>query len=195
MARAALSLGLLSFLAFSPTLVSALQRGCYSDIGNLHIAMGSPFQSTGLCESHCQKSDYSVFGMRGEKCWCGDKLPLSSARVSNKECDTPCPGYPSDTCKFMLRPLLSTLRHTPSVHQKATEDGNQVRTHMANPNRWRRRRLDHRQQLSQLRTLKIAIIIVEAEILDLRDQQSPGHYEHQPHRRANRICLANQHPQ
>ncbi|KAK1144862.1 hypothetical protein N8T08_004875 [Aspergillus melleus] len=100
MSRKFLSLGLLSFLAFSPSLVSASrsQSECYSNIGDLKVHMGSTFQSLGMCQSHCGKQDFSVYGVKGDRCWCGDKLPPVSAKVSQKECNEPCPGFPSDTC-------------------------------------------------------------------------------------------------
>ncbi|PLB52447.1 hypothetical protein P170DRAFT_104738 [Aspergillus steynii IBT 23096] len=98
MSRKILSIGLLSFLAFSPSIVSALQHDCYSNIGDLKQVMTSTYQSTGMCETFCNRSDYSVYGLKGDRCWCGDKLPPLSAKVSTKECNTACPGYPSDKC-------------------------------------------------------------------------------------------------
>ncbi|KAI9041377.1 WSC domain-containing protein [Aspergillus affinis] len=98
MSRKIFGLGLFSFLALSPSLVSALQSECYSNIGDLKIHMGSTYQSWGMCQSHCEKYDYSVYGVKAKQCWCGDKLPPTSAKVPKKECNEACPGYPSDNC-------------------------------------------------------------------------------------------------
>ncbi|KAK3715598.1 Stress-activated PKC1-MPK1 kinase pathway sensor [Vermiconidia calcicola] len=31
-------------------------------------------------------------------CWCGDLFPAQSDQVSDSECDTPCNGYPDESC-------------------------------------------------------------------------------------------------
>ncbi|KAI1342362.1 hypothetical protein F5Y15DRAFT_372430 [Xylariaceae sp. FL0016] len=59
-------------------------------------ANSSIFQSDGLCTQFC--SDFAFAIVQDSNCWCSNYVPDSDDQVDTGECDTQCPGYPSDTC-------------------------------------------------------------------------------------------------
>ncbi|PSR81875.1 hypothetical protein BD289DRAFT_484165 [Coniella lustricola] len=58
----------------------------------------SIYQSEGLCYDECNDGGYALAVLQDQDCWCSNYVPASSERVSTDECDTACPGYPSDYC-------------------------------------------------------------------------------------------------
>lgn len=55
----------------------------------------SIYQSNGACNTQCS-ADYAFAVLQGQDCWCSNYIPASTVDVS--ECNTSCPGYPSDLC-------------------------------------------------------------------------------------------------
>ncbi|TGO19846.1 hypothetical protein BTUL_0002g00920 [Botrytis tulipae] len=58
-------------------------------------ANSSIYQSDGLCYDFCL-DEYAFAVVQGSECWCSNYVPGTTSSTSN--CDTPCPGYPDDTC-------------------------------------------------------------------------------------------------
>ncbi|EDN99729.1 hypothetical protein SS1G_02587 [Sclerotinia sclerotiorum 1980 UF-70] len=54
----------------------------------------SIYQSDGLCHDFC--TDYAFAIVQAEYCWCSNYAPGTT--TSTSDCDSPCPGYPPDTC-------------------------------------------------------------------------------------------------
>ncbi|KAI9640045.1 Cell wall integrity and stress response component 4 [Ciborinia camelliae] len=55
----------------------------------------SIYQSDGLCYNTCV-ADYAFAIVQGQYCWCSNYVPGTTTSIS--DCNTSCPGYPSDTC-------------------------------------------------------------------------------------------------
>ncbi|KAL4892896.1 hypothetical protein BDV59DRAFT_35445 [Aspergillus ambiguus] len=88
---------LLSLLAPSVSAVAA----CYSSPGQLVPSWQSAYQSRSLCQQFCSKINQTVSALHnGSHCFCGSpsQLPPNSAKRPLSECQTPCPGYATDTC-------------------------------------------------------------------------------------------------
>lgn len=93
-----ISLSILSFLTTASAYTTA---GCYSSAGQLTSAGTNQFQSEGYCQQICTKQNKPVFALHnGDECYCGDSLPPSTAKVSSTQCQTPCSGFPSETCTY-----------------------------------------------------------------------------------------------
>ncbi|TGO29512.1 hypothetical protein BPAE_0014g00630 [Botrytis paeoniae] len=58
-------------------------------------ANSSIYQSDGLCYDFCL-DEYAFAVVQGSECWCSNYVPGTTSSTS--DCDTPCPGYPDDTC-------------------------------------------------------------------------------------------------
>ncbi|KAF7896990.1 uncharacterized protein EAF01_009393 [Botrytis porri] len=58
-------------------------------------ANSSIYQSDGLCHDFCL-DEYAFAVVQGSECWCSNYVPGTTSSTSN--CNTPCPGYPDDTC-------------------------------------------------------------------------------------------------
>ncbi|KAF7956084.1 hypothetical protein EAE96_005005 [Botrytis aclada] len=58
-------------------------------------ANSSIYQSDGLCYDFCLDK-YAFAVVQGSDCWCSNYVPGTTS--SSSDCDTPCPGYPDDTC-------------------------------------------------------------------------------------------------
>lgn len=56
----------------------------------------SIYMSNGQCKDTCSGEGYAVAITQGQSCWCSNYVPLDTASSSN--CDTNCPGYPSEQC-------------------------------------------------------------------------------------------------
>lgn len=55
----------------------------------------SIYNSMGACQTQCQ--DNYAFGIvQGKNCWCGNYIPSQQGSVS--DCNSACPGFPSDLC-------------------------------------------------------------------------------------------------
>ncbi|MCJ1244590.1 hypothetical protein MMC30_001788 [Trapelia coarctata] len=73
--------------------------GCYSNSGSLGDQGEYTYQAVGWCQPWCVRQNKPVMGFsNGTNCWCGDKLPPASDKVSDSECDIPCSGYDKANC-------------------------------------------------------------------------------------------------
>ncbi|KAJ1333685.1 cell wall integrity and stress response component [Microdochium nivale] len=61
-------------------------------------ANSSIYQSDGLCRDFCSASKNAFAIVKDSNCWCSDYTPANSIQVDTNKCNTPCPGFPSDTC-------------------------------------------------------------------------------------------------
>src|SRR5205814_8328158 len=75
-------------------------QGCYSIDDTLVLNDTSIYQSKGRCSGQfCGPQDYPAFGLTaGGACLCGYSIP--GHQVTADKCNSPCPGYPNDTCTF-----------------------------------------------------------------------------------------------
>ncbi|KAJ5618990.1 Carbohydrate-binding WSC subgroup [Penicillium lagena] len=64
--------------------------------GSSFSAVLNNYQSNGACETTCKSYAFGV--LQGKKCWCSNVAPSSSSTSKTSNCDTSCPGYPSDSC-------------------------------------------------------------------------------------------------
>ncbi|CAI7625518.1 unnamed protein product [Penicillium glandicola] len=64
--------------------------------GSSFTAVSNTYQSNGACEVTC--ADYALGILQGKKCWCSNVAPSSGSQTDTDDCDTGCPGYPSDSC-------------------------------------------------------------------------------------------------
>ncbi|GES65322.1 WSC-domain-containing protein [Aspergillus terreus] len=91
-----------SLLLLLPLLApSAAATACYSSPGQLVPSLHAAFQSRSLCQHHCSKTNHSIAALHnGTACFCGSPadLPPDTAKRPLSDCQTPCPGYPTDTC-------------------------------------------------------------------------------------------------
>jgi cell wall integrity and stress response component len=74
--------------------------GCFSQ--SVPLIWHGPYiyQALGNCQMICDDLQNLVLGLgNGTDCWCGDYLPPENSKVSDDQCNTPCAGYPQDTCK------------------------------------------------------------------------------------------------
>ncbi|PYH48045.1 uncharacterized protein BP01DRAFT_389353 [Aspergillus saccharolyticus JOP 1030-1] len=90
-----------SLCALALLLVSgqALQWGsyaCMKSSGDMTKLGSSPYQTRGMCQSLCEKENGYFMALQDESCWCGSQPPSFGSMGGT--CNTPCPGYPTDTC-------------------------------------------------------------------------------------------------
>ncbi|KAI1633978.1 hypothetical protein F4809DRAFT_551277 [Biscogniauxia mediterranea] len=90
-AGAALFAGLAQ-AATSVTITYCASINTGSGSGNSSI-----YQSDGLCHDFCV-DDYAFAIVQDQDCWCSNYVPAESTQVDVDDCDTSCPGYPSDLC-------------------------------------------------------------------------------------------------
>ncbi|RDW64234.1 hypothetical protein BP5796_10736 [Coleophoma crateriformis] len=75
---------------------SALTTAYCSSLNTASTGKNSSlYQSNGLCHDFCIDS-YAFAVLQDEGCWCSNYAPASTVSTSN--CNTACPGYPSDMC-------------------------------------------------------------------------------------------------
>lgn len=76
--------------------------------------VSSNYMSNGLCQDNCNKSNYVFAVLQGKDCWCSNYAP--SDQEDTGKCNSPCPGYPSDTCGNVAQGLYAyfSLGGTPS---------------------------------------------------------------------------------
>lgn len=70
----------------------------YCSTDNTGVANGpyyNIYQSMGSCATQCQQT-YAFAVLQGKDCWCSDYIPGSV--TNNANCNSPCPGFPSDLC-------------------------------------------------------------------------------------------------
>ncbi|KAJ5708849.1 Carbohydrate-binding WSC subgroup [Penicillium malachiteum] len=75
---------------------STLAYCATENTGSSFSAVSDTYQSNGACEETC--ASYALGILQGKKCWCSNVAPAADTRKNTTECDTGCPGYPSDSC-------------------------------------------------------------------------------------------------
>ena len=82
------------------SLKTTIGYGCYSSPGNM-IDMGPyTFQTSGWCQALCVRQAKPFMALyNGLNCLCGDSAPSQSDKIDDDSCNTPCKGFPQDTCK------------------------------------------------------------------------------------------------
>lgn len=58
------------------------------------ISVSSIYMSNGKCYDTC--SGYAFAIVQDDNCWCSNYVPLNQVSLGN--CNSQCPGYPSDSC-------------------------------------------------------------------------------------------------
>ncbi|KAH8680995.1 hypothetical protein BX600DRAFT_428968 [Xylariales sp. PMI_506] len=95
-------------------------------------ANSSIYQSDGLCYDFCNDKSYALAVVQDDDCWCSNYVPDSSDQVSTSECDTQCPGYPSDLCGgdglFGYMALVASPSGTTGVGTTATSTQQETST-------------------------------------------------------------------
>ncbi|KAL2129187.1 hypothetical protein VTI74DRAFT_8104 [Chaetomium olivicolor] len=56
------------------------------------------WQSDGRCFGNCTDLKFALAIVQGKNCWCSNLIPNSADQKPLKDCEAPCPGYPSDYC-------------------------------------------------------------------------------------------------
>jgi len=88
--------------AAAPILLSRAltYKGCFSSNGGATLANDTDiYNSRGQCQKVCIKLEKSVLLVSNAmECWCGNKFPAASTKVDDSSCNTPCAGYPLETC-------------------------------------------------------------------------------------------------
>ncbi|KAI9927909.1 hypothetical protein ASPWEDRAFT_29301 [Aspergillus wentii DTO 134E9] len=93
------SLVLLSLSAASVSARSFRTSGCFDDAGSLKDQGTYTYQNYAYCVQTCQQGDFSIAALTdGDRCYCGNELPPSSAKVDDGKCNVKCSGWPQDTC-------------------------------------------------------------------------------------------------
>ncbi|KAJ5512302.1 Carbohydrate-binding WSC subgroup [Penicillium fimorum] len=70
---------------------------CASDnTGSSFKGVADTFQSNGACITTC--GDYALGILQGKKCWCSNVAPSKGSQTETSDCNSSCPGYPSDSC-------------------------------------------------------------------------------------------------
>ncbi|KAI1931470.1 Protein SLG1 [Ophidiomyces ophidiicola] len=91
---------------------SLIDKGCYKSFGSLESQGTFKFQSRGYCRGICVPKGKPVMALwKGSECFCGDKLPASSQKTDNGQCQIKCIGYNLETCggKDTYQVLLTGL--------------------------------------------------------------------------------------
>lgn len=82
-------------------------QGCFSSTLGLTKAYDvTTWNSKGSCGTDtCSVAGSPVFAMGNTRfsCYCGSQLPPASSKVDDKNCNQPCPGFPSNVCKDTIR--------------------------------------------------------------------------------------------
>lgn len=75
------------------------KKGCYSSSQGFTDQGSYTFQSSGYCQQLCVGKGFPVMALwKGSDCLCGNALPPDSAQTDTDNCNTPCDGWPQDTC-------------------------------------------------------------------------------------------------
>jgi hypothetical protein len=72
--------------------------GCYASFSIASSERTHIFNSVGSCTSYCKASGNTVAAMKELLCLCSALLPFTAEKAEEARCNTPCPGYPSETC-------------------------------------------------------------------------------------------------
>lgn len=56
------------------------------------------YQSQGRCRDNCTTASFALAIVQAHDCWCSNLVPNKADQRSLKDCQSSCPGYPSDYC-------------------------------------------------------------------------------------------------
>lgn len=93
-------------LAQTPTVSASLLNlkptsavGCYKSSGSLTDQGSWTFQAMGNCQPLCVEQGLPVGALfNGSNCFCGNSMPSKDDVLDDSQCNTPCQGYPGDSC-------------------------------------------------------------------------------------------------
>ncbi|KAJ5165406.1 Carbohydrate-binding WSC subgroup [Penicillium coprophilum] len=87
-----------SIFALAPfaSAASSLAYCASTNTGSSFKSVSDIFQSNGACRITC--ANYALGIIQGKKCWCSNVAPSEGSQSESSDCDTACPGYPSDSC-------------------------------------------------------------------------------------------------
>lgn len=72
------------------------------------------WQSEGRCSGNCTTAGFALAILQNFECWCSNTVPARSDQKSTDNCNTPCPGYPTDWCGGSDTYAYIALGKTPS---------------------------------------------------------------------------------
>lgn len=101
------------------SVAQAAYVGCFSSAVSSRNTT-SVFMSVGACDNFCQNECGGFFALAGQVCHCG-KLPAQDDLVEDAQCDSPCPGFPEDTCKALSSPSPPFFPHDAQCHVWLTQ--------------------------------------------------------------------------
>ncbi|RFU77488.1 carbohydrate-binding wsc [Trichoderma arundinaceum] len=58
----------------------------------------SIYQTNGLCSGFCIGKSYAFAITQQNSCWCSNYYPDKGSTTDTKDCDSPCPAYPTEFC-------------------------------------------------------------------------------------------------
>ncbi|KAL7961277.1 hypothetical protein V8C34DRAFT_25242 [Trichoderma compactum] len=89
---------LLLVLSFS-TWISAISINVCSNFNTGETPLNvSIYQTNGLCGGFCTKKNYAFSITQQNSCWCSNYFPDKASTVDVKNCNDPCPAWPSENC-------------------------------------------------------------------------------------------------
>ncbi|CAG8919263.1 unnamed protein product [Penicillium salamii] len=95
--RASVAVSIFALLAQPFASASSDLAFCATDnTGASYSAVSDTYQSNGACLKTC--ANYALGVLQGKKCWCTNVAPSKTSQEDTSDCDTGCPGYPSDSC-------------------------------------------------------------------------------------------------
>lgn len=65
--------------------------------GNM-VPLYYDWQSEGRCFGNCTSLKYALAIIQEKNCWCSNLIPNNADRKPVEDCQSPCPGYPTDYC-------------------------------------------------------------------------------------------------
>ncbi|KAF7544639.1 hypothetical protein G7Z17_g9790 [Cylindrodendrum hubeiense] len=82
-------------------------HGCYKSGGNLTLASGVKYLSSGSCWEHCADAKYTVMGLHAASCYCGTVYPPVEDVTKDSKCNYPCPYYDQESCGGLADGIFS----------------------------------------------------------------------------------------
>ncbi|KAL7910342.1 hypothetical protein GGI35DRAFT_362858 [Trichoderma velutinum] len=89
---------LLLLLSFS-TWISAISINVCSSFNTGETPLNvSIYQTNGACGKFCVNKEYAFSITQQNSCWCSNYFPDKASTVDVKNCNDPCPAWPSENC-------------------------------------------------------------------------------------------------
>ncbi len=97
-----------SFASVTAQLKPLVNKGCFTSSTGMTDQGSFTYQSPSYCQQQCVNMNKPVMATtQGSNCWCGDSLPVSSSKVADSQCNSPCNGYDKLPCKY---PSIKSIR-------------------------------------------------------------------------------------